>query len=298
MNTERGFLTAAYKNIIYAEQAVTLVLSARSKGLQLPFALVTDDICYQYLRKKNYLTLFDEVIQGPDQQLYQFIGKLHSAIRTPFEDTIYFDSDCLIVRHADRIFETFSQHDFCVPGADMTSGVYYHMDIKDWLHKIELSYIPIFNAGVFRFNEIGKKMIYDALIFMQTPEKYLIPRADGGLNEQIALGIAMSKAGLHPIPYLDDYHFSFFNANSPLELDLHKGICKFLKEGVERNPWIFHYTPLYHASFYFSQSRKMLDREIYILRKEFHLPEPPTLKPNIRVFLSLLKQGKVLRDPR
>ena len=56
MNPEKGFLTAAYKDIVYAEQAVTLVLSFRSKGLTPPVALVTDQLCYNYLKKKNYLT--------------------------------------------------------------------------------------------------------------------------------------------------------------------------------------------------------------------------------------------------
>lgn len=298
MNPEKGFLTAAYKNIVYAEQAVTLVLSFRSKGLTLPVALVTDQLCYNYLKKKNYITLFDEVILGPEDYLYQFIGKLHSAIRTPFEDTIYFDSDCLLVNHAERLFDVFSQKDFCVPGADMTEGTYYNLDIQVWLSKLQLTYIPIFNAGVFRFNASGKKIIYDALEYMQQPKQYLIPSADGGLNEQIALGIAMSKSGIHPISYVEDYHFSFFNANSPLELDLAKGHCKFTKEQIVRNPWIFHYTPLYHAGYYFSRSRKLLDAEIIKLREAYGLPAPPTMKPNFRILLALARQGRIWKDPR
>lgn len=298
MNRDKGFLTAAYKNIIYAEQAVNLVLSARAKGLTYPFALVTDQVCYHYLKKQNYLSFFDEVIMGPENHLYQFIGKLHSAIRTPFADTIYFDADCLFIRHGERLFDALSQYDFCVPGANMTKGEYYHMDISAWLQKIGIKYIPIFNAGVFRYNEAGKKIIYEALEYMQTPETYHIPSAEGGMNEQIALGIAMSKSGLHPIHFNEDYHFSFFNAKGPLTLDLNKGICKFNKEGIERNPWIFHYTPLYHAGFYYSKSRKLLDAEIFKLRQNFQLPAPPVMKPNIRIFLSLLRQGKIFHDIR
>ncbi|MBI3232746.1 MAG: hypothetical protein HYZ42_01680, partial [Bacteroidetes bacterium] len=118
------------------------------------------------------------------------------------------------------------------------------------------------------------------------------------LNEQVALGIAMAQNQLNPIPFKHDYHFSFFNANSPLELDLQKSLCSFTKEHIKRHPYIFHYTPLYHAGFYYSQSRKLLMSEINKLRSQFNLPPTEFFKPTLRDQLALLRKGRLFKDKR
>ena len=295
---KRGYLTAAYKHHIYAEQAVCLSLSFKYKGDNTPISIVVDKKNYIYIQHKNYTRFFDQVIVLPDENLYDFIGKLYSALQTPYEDTIYFDSDCLLISHAAELNTALSVLDFCVPGEDMKTGVYAGKNIQEWLVKLNLSYIPIFNAGVFRFNNKGKKVVEEALAIMHQADVYQLPQADGGLNEQVALGIAMSKNNIHAIPFHKDYHFSFYNANSSLVLDILNGECKFTKENHQRAPYIFHYTPLYHAGFYYSRSRRLLMTEINKLRMAFDIEPTEFFKPKLRDHLALIKNGKFFKDTR
>lgn len=294
----KGYLTAAYTNSIYAEQAVCLVLSFRYHQDNTPISIVVDEKNHQYLTQKNYIKFFDQVIVLPSNQLYQFIGKLYSALKTPYEDTLYFDSDCLSIRKSEELFPSLSSADFCVPGEDMVDGEYAGLNIKEWLLHNKIEYIPIFNAGVFRFNSKGKYILLEALEMMKDANKYKLPKADGGLNEQVALGIAMAKNNIHSIPFTHDYHFSFYNASSPLMIDLENQCCEFSKENILRKPFIFHYTPLYHAGYYYSKSRKNLMIEINKLRKSFGLEAISFFKPKLRDQIALIRKGLVFKDNR
>jgi hypothetical protein len=294
----RGYLTAAYSHEVYLEQAITMLLSFRSKNDLTPFSIVVDEENYKRILVRNYKEWFDQIIILDQSKLYDFIGKLYSALQTPYTDTIYFDSDCLLIKSADLLNRELSIYNFCVPGADVYDGEYAGIQMKEWLAYNQLKYIPIFNAGVFRFNENGKPIIEEALAMMHEPEKYHLPAADGGLNEQVALGIAMAKHDIHPIAFAHDLHFSFYNANTPLQLDIAQSICNFTKEQIPRSPFIFHYTPLYHAGFYYSASRRLLMKEINKLRGHFGIAATEFFKPTLRDKLALLRRGKLWRDVR
>lgn len=274
-----GLLTAAYGNAFYAEQAVTLACSYRFKGGKLPITLVCDEAIHDYLTSQRLNRFFDALIIKPSAELQQFRGKLIAALASPYERTYYFDADCLIVREPAQIEEELSVTDFCVPGGIYTRGRYLNIDIKPWLERRGITSIGIFNAGLFSFNTKGKAILEEALRIMDEPEKNELPRADGGYNEQVALGIAMSKAGIFPLYFYSDIQFSFFDAKSRLELDIHQGKCRFIKGKTWREPLVFHYTPLFTASHFAWPSRRILLNQINNLRKEFGLhpltfPEP------------------------
>ncbi len=306
----KGYLTAAYTHPVYLEQAVTLVLSFRLKGDETPFSLVTDEKLYTLLLEKGYEKWFDKVIVLGSEKLYQFIGKLHSALQSPYDDTTYFDSDCLLVKQPQTINSELGTKNFCVTGDSRTSGRYAGFDLKPWLAHNHIDYISIFNAGVFRFDAspifigagslsmTGRTIVEQALGIMQQAEKYKLPKADGGLNEQVALGIAMAQNGLQPLQTDVDIHYSFYNANSQLSLDLFAGQCRFQKEGIWREPLILHYTPLFQAGYYYSQSRKILMREVNKLRQHFGLPPTEFFKPSLRDKLALLRRGRFPFDNR
>jgi hypothetical protein len=274
-----GILTAAYGHSLYAEQAVTLACSYKSKGGKLPMALVCDEAVHDYLEKNQLSRFFDALILKSAHDLRQFRGKLVAALASPYERTYYFDADCLLVGHPDQVEEELAVTDFCVPGGIYTRGNYLNIDIKPWLQRRGISSIGIFNAGLFSFNQRGRAILEEALRLMDEPEKNELPLADGGYNEQVALGVAMAKAGIFPLYFYSDIQFSFFDAASRLELDLHRGICRFIKGKTWREPLVFHYTPLFTASHFAWPSRRILLHQIDRLRKEFGLhpiafPEP------------------------
>lgn len=294
----RGYVTAAYGHKVYLEQALCLLLSYRFHQDENPFTLVTDEVLAKLCRELKYDTYFDKIIILGNDKLHHFEGKLHAALQTPYDDTIYFDSDCLLIKEPDTLWKELSLSDFCVPGGIYTGGTYAHINMTEWLKHNHISYLPVFNAGVFRYNHEGKKIVEAALDIMKHHEQYKLPQADGGLNEQVALGIAMSQRKVMPLSYYNDLHFSFFNAQSVLRLDIYKKICRFKKERTWREPFIFHYTPLYKAGYYYSNSRKVLEREINKLRKHYGIEKVEFFKPTLRDKMALLKRGRFLIDGR
>jgi len=296
--TNRGYVTAAYGHKVYLEQALCLLLSYRFQKDETPFTLVTDEVLAKLCSELNYNKWFDKIIILGNNQLHHFEGKLHAALQTPYSDTIYFDSDCLLIKEPETLWKELSLSSFCVPGGIYTGGSYANINMTEWLKHNQIAYLPVFNAGVFRFNNEGKKIVSEALSIIHEHETYRLPSADGGLNEQVALGIAMAKNSIMPLSYYNDLHFSFFNARSILKLDLYNKICKFKKERTWREPFIFHYTPLYKAGYYYSRSRKILERELNKLRSHFGIQKIEFFKPVLRDKLALIKRGRFLIDGR
>lgn len=295
-----GFLTAAYKNNLYVVQALNLVFSLRVHNNSIPVSIVTDDITRKWIFQNKVEHWFDKIIIGDNSKLKQFQGKLYSAELTPYMNTIYFDSDCLIIKDPKILIKELFTEYFTVPSSYLyPSDTYYSIDMKEWLNAVNLVRLPVFNAGVFGFRKEGIKIIRDAISIIENPYEYRLPKSEGGYNEQVAIGIAMEKNRISGIDENKDLHFSFYNADDVLELDLSMQFCKFMKDGIIRNPVVFHYTPLYHAGYYFSESRNVLLKQLKWLNNQFvDRFYNPLENPNFKQWLSLYRQFRFIKDSR
>lgn len=291
----RGILTAAYSHSTYLDQAVSLRISFLNAGISLPFSLVTNQTLYPTLKpiEKQF---FDHILIKPDATLYDFRGKLTSALDSPYTETLYLDSDCLLLHHAEKFISLWFDHDFSVTGHQVTEGIIGTSQIKEILNIHNIKALPLFNAGVFGFNEQGRKIIENANQLMDNPVKHGIPKNDGGYNEQVALGIAMALKGIKPLVTKGDFHYSLHDAGTPLLLAENK--IFFEKGGIWRCPMLLHYTPVFREAYAFSQSRQILNRLINPLRKKYGLNPQRHFIPSIRDLLALGIRGRFPSDPR
>lgn len=291
----RGLVTAAYGHPVYLDQAVSLRLSFLESGCPLPFSLVCGNELKNGLTPE-ILALFDQCIVVEDSRLSQFQGKLISALKSPYQETIYFDSDCWMSGAWEPWISFWFEQSFTVAGHLQTEGDFAGIQVSDWLKIHHITAMPLFNAGIFAFNEDGRQILIDALHFMEEPEKNKIPKNDGGYNEQVALGIAMAKSGILPLQSEKDIHFSFHGAGVPLRI--FDGQIRFEKNGIWRSPPLFHYTPLFRGEYTFSVSRKTLDIIINPIRAKYGFKPQKHFSPLIRDIFALLLRGRFPHDLR
>jgi hypothetical protein len=119
----RGVITLAFGPEKYIEVAKNLALSVRRNWPNVPISIITD-------RPAEELTpLFDSVIALDKSFHGTLYHKLSLDTYTPYSETLFLDSDCLVVRNMDFAWDYFAETDFGVIGEMKESGPWFGTDI-------------------------------------------------------------------------------------------------------------------------------------------------------------------------
>jgi hypothetical protein len=109
----KGFLVLAQnsENIDYVKQAYALALSLHKSQSSCLISLVTNDTV-----PDDYKEVFDKIISIPgDDQAIDSVWKVENRWKlyhvTPYDETIVFDSDMLVFKSFDRLWEQLSNYD-------------------------------------------------------------------------------------------------------------------------------------------------------------------------------------------
>ena len=109
----KGYLVLAQnsENIDYVKQAYALALSLHKSQSSCLISLVTNDIV-----PDEYKEVFDKIIPIPgDDQAVDSVWKVENRWKlyhvTPYDETIVFDSDMLVFKSFDRLWEQLSNYD-------------------------------------------------------------------------------------------------------------------------------------------------------------------------------------------
>lgn len=109
----KGFLVLAQnsENIDYVKQAYALALSLHKSQSSCLISLVTNDPV-----PDEYKEIFDKIIPIPgDDQAVDSVWKVENRWKlyhvTPYDETVVFDSDMLVFRSFDRLWEQLSNYD-------------------------------------------------------------------------------------------------------------------------------------------------------------------------------------------
>ncbi len=133
---EIGFLYVA-SGKHFLEEAIISSRSLRIKCPLFPIAIATDE-----LNSKKAGDHFDQVLIIDNPQ-YNFIDKIRPLAQSPFEKTLFLDTDTFIVEDISSLFELLDKYDFCAafaPGREQ-------MTIANLP-----SYFPEFNTGVIGYS--------------------------------------------------------------------------------------------------------------------------------------------------
>ena len=257
----RGVITLAYGHKRYVEQARSLAHSLQIHAPELPRTLVTDSDNSEVRR------LFTNVVEYRSEYGSGVSQKLFLDRYSPYEQTLFIDSDCLVLGNLKEFWSAFNGQYFGVPGHKFLrkGSTDPYLDVDHALACFHLDAIPKFNGGTYYFNRSR-----EAAAFFDTVREILGNwktlrlsefRGDGPPDEVIyALAMAVHQIG--PTFMGPRGMWTPIGYKGPLRLNALHGTCSFEKEGMKLSPEIIHFPWEYAKSFVYARERSKLKARV------------------------------------
>jgi hypothetical protein len=197
-NNGLGFMTIAMGQKKYLDQARLLSLSLKRNMPQVPLAIVTDN--------ESSMADSADILIPPKKDVP--VGVLHKVLLdcyTPFTETLFIDSDCIVTRPFLTELEQIRKYDF-TPAIERYTVAKdeYIEDLPAVLKLLGGKKFPKFNGGIYFFKQ-GES---SSLVFKTARELHSNHRDYGirafdrsGPNDETVYALALAKLGL-----LDLYH--------------------------------------------------------------------------------------------
>lgn len=151
MNRKKGYVTVATGNEKYYKMAADLYLSYKVRGKgKCPFAIICD-------RENEYTKVFDDVILV-QEYTRSTVDKLLMKY-SPYDETIFMDTDILVLDDIDNLWEVFKdEDDVSVFGntlpLDSQNGWFTYEGSGKY--KSQIKYLISMNGGIYYFRK-GEK---------------------------------------------------------------------------------------------------------------------------------------------
>ena len=245
----------------YIKQAEILAISMKRNMPGIPVALITD--------RPLVSTLFDEIILMPPYQVAGAVLKLRMYQYSPFAETLFVDSDCIVTRSFLEELEEIRKFSFTPVVANYIGPEGRDVFIKDLgaaLRAVNGRRFPKFNGGVYFFRRGDEaEAVFSAAnsVLECSAEIGIVNFARAGPGEETVIGLALAQ--LEMMDLYDDAGRLMrtpLNSRGRIKIDPLGGGCSFLKEGKLVEPAICHfcgdwqYRPAYtRASFAVSKGR-------------------------------------------
>lgn len=193
----RGLITVATGDQHYYRIAANLLLSYRTSSTEpLPFAIIAEE-------ENEFTSLFDIVIIT-DEAEHSFMDKLLVLKLTPFDETLFFDSDCLAYGDLNEYWKVFeSATDFSALGVNVglyEEGTWYNIE-DIWKYGEKITYKVKVHLGMFfvRNNNSITKLYNDIKEIESNYSKLHFLMYEKSRDEAI-MGIAMPMNYMRAVP--------------------------------------------------------------------------------------------------
>jgi hypothetical protein len=192
--------------------AVDMALSLR-EHTTLPVGVACDAVLADRARSR-YGEVFDRVTTIPERFLGGRTRKFGVAEASPFDETVFVDADCIVLKPIDELFASLEGCDLAFLGSQLTESDdhNHHGFSTRWLmRKFELSSYLKTNSGVFCFRKGPAIEVMEA--FRACHEDEARPRLRGSillgrwLGDEIAIGIVGGRRGLCAMPFPDTMYW-------------------------------------------------------------------------------------------
>ena len=255
---DRGVLTIAYGPERYLEMAKSLARSLRLHSPQIPRAVVTDSIDDPEMKQ-----LFDVCIPLNREFGSGLQQKLYLDRYTPFKQTLFLDSDSLVVTDVNEIWRYFEGVPFGIPGtAKLRRGdPDPKMDVDYILDHFDLPDVPKFNSGLIYFESDAAPVFVTARELLSRHRELRFSNSDHPDDEPL-LAVAMALHGISPVQENDRTSRTPAGLRGNVTIDVAQGVATFNKHGTIVRPVIVHFAGPFAASFQYG-------RECYKLRSGY-----------------------------
>lgn len=217
----RGFITIATGQELYYQLAKNLLLSYRLfSESPYPFAILCD-------RENEYTALFDTVIvlENPHKN---YFDKFELLIRSPYDETIFIDSDCLAYADLNHYWDYFSgADDFSAGGynfpRDSSDGLFWIDSIGDYADRV--NWKPAIHGGLYfiRRGETCRAIYREYQTIMQHYQEFRWP--DFCVDEPV-FGLAMAVHNCRALEE-DPANYVYPWLTTALKCDILTGRCSY-----------------------------------------------------------------------
>lgn len=195
----KNVITIALNKSLYVDFAINLANSfiLWNDKTEIDFYLFTDlpDLVPQSLQKRIHVVSVNkgELKDG-------FSSKLFLDLIVPAGQTLFIDSDCLIFRPLDDIFEKFKGKPVSVVGSYISTGEWFG-NIYEICTKFALKQMPKFNGGIYYLEkgDEANKVYSLARALEKSYDEIGFVRLRGKPNDEVLMSLAMAINNLAPV---------------------------------------------------------------------------------------------------
>lgn len=238
----KGFITFAFGKKKYIEMAVAMAKSARHHGCKLPIAVVCDK------RHKVLDEVFDVLIDMDSQYGRGVSQKIHIDCYTPFEETIFVDSDCIFFKSPDLLWERYKEAEgFGVEAYGYVSRGEHYYSLKDvdaFLDYFNVQGFSTFNTGLFYFDRSEKaKIVFEKArdVYAVHHELPLKEFKNSPVNDEPLFAMATEIAGTKILDWNDTMGMVWTENEGLEKIDVLNGFGKYTKDGQLIDPILIHF---------------------------------------------------------
>lgn len=241
---KNGFITLAFGEPIYIKMAKALAVSMRYYNPNICVAVVTDN------PSEELSKLFDIVVDYNQKYGIGVSQKLHIDLYTPFEETVFIDSDCLLFDDPIKLWNYFKTD--CGIGIMGTEYLcendthYSIKDLKSFLKQLNIKKMQYINTGIIYFNQsnTAKSIFKDAREIYEN--RNMLPFSKfktAPLNDEPVFSAAMEKNNIQGVTW-DEVNIMGFASGKTKHLsslNVLKSKNTFIRDKLTCHPILIHF---------------------------------------------------------
>lgn len=183
----------------------------------LPLNNIPDDI-----REKIH------IIQVQPGELGEgFLSKLQLDKLAGDGQTLFIDSDCLVYKNLETVFERFKGHTVSVTGNYISTGEWFG-NVQDICNRFNVPHLPKFNGGIYYLENgpAAAKVYETARELEKRYDEIGFTRLRNRPNDEVLMALSMQLHQQHPIPDDGTILAEFVNFQSGVKSDLLNGVAE------------------------------------------------------------------------
>lgn len=118
MDLKRGIITIGTGAQKYIDMSIYLAMSCKLNSPGIPLALITDS------KDPSLKKYFDIIIPANPDYPKGIVHKIFISDYSPFEETVFIDGDCMVVRDISNMFDWFQNSNVSAFGLVKQQGIF------------------------------------------------------------------------------------------------------------------------------------------------------------------------------
>jgi hypothetical protein len=246
----RGVLTVAFGHRDYARMAITMARAIRIRDSETPLAVATD------LAPECFQGWFQYVVpwRHAYASFYEFKFDLYAM--SPFEETLFIDSDCLALRPIRAVMDVFAGHDVSVAGQNVPSP-WWFLQPNRIRERLPRETYPGFNGGLmyFRRSPAAEQVFRRACEWVAEYDALGIARlSSGAINDEPMFSLAMAERGCRAVSNAE-HQIMYGPRRGRVDIDIMAGTCEMDLGGRVVQPMTCHFVGMDKDRYVYERER-------------------------------------------